>query len=460
MNYSKNTRTTSIPEAIFHRYVILGAMNQTLSEILLVIVLILLNGFFSGTEIALISIRKTRIRQLVKEGNKKAVLAEKILKNPEEFLATVQVGITLISTIASAFAGANIADAITPILQQTPWPFIANNAAGLSLTAVVLVITYLSVILGELIPKSLGIKFSEKFSLFAVYPMYFLSKIAYPVTKILTGSSNIVLKLFGDKTSFMESKLTEEELRAILYESHKAGTLKKDEHEILDNIFDFSDIAAGQIMTPRSKIFAVDIDEPYEKNIQAIIESGFTRIPVFKDNMDKVLGILNIKDLLRELQTRKHLNSLENLIKKVHFVPNTQRISELLKIFQKGKLHLAMVTDEHGDIDGLVTIEDVLEEIVGDISDESDETAKLIVQQKDGAYTVDGSISIVDYNRYFKSSLPEDQQFTTISGLLLDKFEKIPDAGTQTTIENFEFVIKEKTERMIKTVTVRKLPKE
>lgn len=435
-------------------------MNQTVSEIILVLILILLNGFFSGTEIALISIRRTRIRQLVKEGNKRAVLAEKILKNPEEFLATVQVGITLISTIASAFAGARIADSITPLIQLASWPIIAKNAEGLSLAIVVVVITYLSVVLGELIPKSLGIKFSEKFSLFAVYPMYLLSKIAYPITKLLTVSSNIVLKLFGDKTSFSEAKLTEEELRAILYESHKAGTLQKDEHEILDNIFDFSDIAAGQIMTPRSKIFAVDIGEPYEKNIQAIIDSGFTRIPVYKDHIDNLVGILNIKDLLRELQTNRHLNSLEKLIKKAYFIPNTQRIGSLLKKFQKQKMHLAMVTDEHGDIDGLVTIEDVLEEIVGDISDESDEITRLIVRQKDGSYLVDGSISIVDFNRYFKGSLPEDQQFTTVSGLLLDKFENIPDAGTTTVIDHFEFTVKEKTERVIKAVTVTRHQKE
>ncbi len=432
-------------------------MNPTILEIILVIILIILNGFFSGTEIALISFRRTRVRQLVKEGNKGAALVEKILKNPEEFLATIQVGVTLISTIASAFAGARIADAISPYLQQMPWPIISQHADGLSLLIVIFGITYLSVILGELIPKSLGIKFSEKFSLIAVYPMYFLSKIAYPITKLLTLSSNFVLKFFGDKTSFTESKLTEEELRAILYESHKAGTLKKEEHEILDNIFDFSDIASGQIMTTRSKIFAVDISEPYEKNIRAIIDSGFTRIPVFKDKLDNFLGILNIKDLLRELHANKRLNSFEKLIKKAYFIPNTQRIGKLLKKFQKEKIHLAMVTDEHGDIDGLVTFEDVLEEIVGDISDENDETTKLITLQKDRSYSVEGSISIVDFNRYFKSSLPEDQQFTTISGLLLDKFEKIPEIGTKTVIDNFEFTIKEKTERMIKVFTVIKL---
>lgn len=434
-------------------------MNETLSEIVIVVILILFNGFFSGTEIALISMRKSRLKQLVKEGNKKAALAETILKNPEEFLATVQVGITLISTLASAFAGANIANAIAPLLQTAPWPFIAENAVGLSLVIVVAAITYLSVTIGELIPKSLGIKFSEKFTLFAVQPVYLLSKIAYPVTKFLTISSNLVLKIFGDKTSFTETKLTEEELRTILYESHKAGTLEKQEHEILDNVFDFSDIAAGQIMTPRPKIFAVDIGEPNEKNIESIIESGYTRIPVFKDHMDNIIGVINIKDLIKAMHADKNFRDLETLIHKIHFVPNTQRISDLLRKFQKEKIHMAMVTDEHGDIDGLVTIEDILEEIVGDIADESDEATKLIIRLKDGSHQVDGSLSIVDFNRYFKANIPEDQPYTTVSGLLLDKLEKIPDIGTKTVIENIEFTIKEKTERVIVSVTVRKLTK-
>lgn len=432
-------------------------MNETLIELLIVFTLILLNGFFSGTEIALISMRKTRIRQLVKEGSKRAALAEKILKNPEEFLATVQVGITLIGTVASAYAGANIAEVITPAMKKIPWPFIADNESGFSLAIVVIAITYFTVILGELIPKSLGLKFSERITLFSVYPMYFLSRLAFPVTKFLTISSNVVLKLFGDKTSFIESKLTEEELRAILYESQRAGTLEKSEHEILDNVFDFSDIDAGQIMTPRSKIFAVDADKPYEENIRAIVNSGYTRIPVYRGNIDKLLGVLNIKDLLKELHSGSSVQSLEKLVNKALFVPDTQRISHLLKKFQLGKNHMAMVTNEHGEIDGLVTIEDVLEEIVGDIKDESDETKRTIVPLKEGVWLVDGSIGVVDFNRHFDASLPDDQQFTTVSGLLLEKFKKIPDVGARTIVSGYEFIVSENTERGIKSVTVKKL---
>ncbi len=430
-----------------------------LAEIGLVFVLVILNGFFSGAEMAIISMRKTRIKELVKAGNKQAMIIDDFKKSPEQFLAIIQIGITLVSTIASVFAGANIADALTPVLEQTSWPFLSDHAAGISFVLIVVGITYLSIVFGELVPKSLGIKFAEKFALFVAYPLYFLSKIIVVITRILTASSNLILKIFGDQTSFSEAKLTQEELRSILYESHKAGTIAKQEHEILDNVFDFADIAVDQIMTPRSKIFAIDLDDPVNKNIQAIVSSGYSRIPVYKGKIDNVVGILNVKNLLPELQGRHNPIQLARKITKPCFIPNTQRIGALLRLFQKGKIHLAIVTDEHGDVDGLITIEDILEEIVGDIRDESDDENKQVYRQKDGSYLVEGTLNIVDFNKFFKTALPEDEQYTTISGLLLEKFEKFPEVGTEIEIENFEFTVKAKTERTIETVSVKKIRK-
>lgn len=432
-------------------------MDAMLSEVVIVLILIALNGFFSATEMAIISLRKTRVKQLVKEGNSRAVLIEKILKKPEEFLATIQVGMTLISTIASAYAGASLSDDLSPILSLSGIPWIANHAEFLALVLIVLSITYLSVVVGELIPKSLGIKFAEKVAMIVVYPIYLLSKITYPLTQILTFSSNLVLRIFGDNTSFSEANLTEEELRTLLYESHKAGTIEKYEHEILDNIFDFSDIAVGQIMTPRPKIFSIDVADPFEDNKKAIIESSYSRIPVVKDRIDNVIGVMYLRDFMTQLLENRQLDSFETLINKPFFVPNTQRISDLLKKLQKEKTHMALVTDEYGDIVGLVTIEDILEEIVGEISDETDEEDKQIFKLKDGSYKVDGSVSIVDFNRQLKAHFPEDEQYTTISGLLLEAFETIPNVGTKTTIKNFEFTVTEKTERMIQFVNVRRV---
>lgn len=430
-------------------------MNHVIIEIAIVVALILLNGFFSGTEMALISLRRTRIKQLVKEGNKSAKIIERLQEEPEKFLATIQIGITLISVIASAFAGATIAETIAPLLQTSNWPVIANNAESISLILIIIFITYFSLILGELVPKSLGIKFSEKFALFAARPVYFLSKITFIFTKMLTASSNLILKVFGDHTSFAETKLTEEEVRTILYESHKSGVIQKYEHEILNNVFEFADMATSQIMTPRSKIFAIDVDEAFD--IKRIAKSGYSRIPVYKEKIDNIIGILNTKDLLQKVATKQAKKiDLSELLKPPFFVPNTQKIASLLRKFQKEKIQLAIVTDEYGDVDGLITIEDILEEIVGEISDESDEENELIHKQKDSSYRVDGSISIVDFNKYFATSLAETEQFNTISGLLLGKFEKFPNVGDKTVIEGIEFTIKEKTDRMIKAVEVKK----
>ncbi len=430
-------------------------MNEVVIEIAIVIGLILLNGFFSGTEMAIISIRKTRIKQLVKDGDIDAKILEKFHKEPERFLATIQVGITLVSTVASAYAGAKIARAMTPHLETIPWPFIAENAETVSFIIIVLAITYLTLVFGELVPKSLGIKFSETFALLSAKPIYILSKASYFITKFLTLSSNIILKIFGDRTSFSEGRLSEDEIRIMLHESQKSGIIEKYEHEILDNVFEFTDIATGQVMTPRSKIFAIDIDAPREESIKRIIDSGYSRIPFYKDQIDNIIGILNIKDLLKNTEA-----DFSSLLMNAHFVPNTQRISSLLRKFQKAKYHLTIVTDEHGGVDGLITMEDVLEELVGEISDENDEDRKSIRKEKPGVFIVEGDTSIIDFNRYFTSSLPEDESYTTISGMILDKLEKFPETGDATIIQNIEFTVKEKTDRLIKAVYARPLPEE
>lgn len=436
-------------------------MNETVIEIGIVIGLILINGFFSGAEMAIVSLRKTRIKQLVKEGNKNAEIIENFQKNPERFLATIQVGITLVTTVASAYAGAKIAKGITPLLEKAPWPIIAENAEGTSLILIIIAITYLTLIFGELVPKSLGIKFSESVALLSAPAIFVLSKISYLITKILTGSSNIILKVFGDQTSFSEGKLNEEEIRIMLHESQKSGVIEKYEHEILDNVFEFADIATSQVMTPRSKIFAIDSSMKQEEVLKRVIESGYSRIPFYKDRIDNIIGVLNIKDLLKYTKVDEDGDiNFRDILMVPNFVPNTQKISSLLRKFQKSKVHLAIVTDEHGDVDGLITMEDILEQLVGEISDENDEEQKSIRKSKDDTYIVEGETSIIDFNKYFHSTLAEDESYTTISGLLLDKFEKFPEIGDVIVISHLEFTIKEKTERLIQSVYVKHLPEE
>lgn len=436
-------------------------MNETAIEALIVIGLILINGFFSGAEMAIVSLRKTRIKQLVKEGSRNAIIVEKFQKNPERFLATIQVGITLVNTVASAYAGAKIAKELTPLFERAPFPFIAQNAEGTSLTVVIIAVTYLTLIFGELVPKSLGIKFSEKFALITAPAILVLSKISFLITKMLTGSSNIILRIFGDQTSFTEGKLNEEEIRIMLHESQKSGVIEKYEHEILDNVFEFADIATSQVMTPRSKIFAIDSDMKQEEILKRVIESGYSRIPFYKERIDNIIGVLNIKDLLKYTKVDEDGDiNFRDILMVPHFIPNTQKISSLLRKFQKSKFHLAIVTDEHGDVDGLITMEDVLEQLVGEISDENDEEQKNIRKYKNDIYIVEGDTSLIDFNKYFHANLSEDESYTTISGLLLENFEKFPDIGDIVAIDHWEFTIKEKTERLIQSVYVKQLPEE
>ncbi|MBP9770890.1 HlyC/CorC family transporter [Candidatus Gracilibacteria bacterium] len=348
-------------------------MNDVVFEVLVVLMLILLNGFFSGAELAFISLRKSSIQGLVKKHNKKALLVGRMLENPERFLATIQVGITIVSTIASAFAGASIAGKLAPYFEDNSWILISENAHMLSFIIIVLGITYFSIVIGELIPKSLGMKYSKKFAFFAIYPIYFLSIIGSPVTWFLTASSNVVLKIFHDKTSFSEAAITEEELRAMIYESHKAGVIQKHEREMLDNIFDFNDIAVGQVITPRSKIFAINLEKADKNTIKSIIDSEYTRVPFYKKSLNNIVGILNIKDLLTELQKDPKFTDLEKILNNACFIPEDKPISQLLKIFKKGKMHMAIVVNQKDKVVGLVTIEDLLEEIVGDIADETDD---------------------------------------------------------------------------------------
>lgn len=433
-------------------------MNDITSDIVVIIALILLNGFFSGTEMAVISLRKTRLKQLVKNGNRNAMIIEKFQKNPEDLLATIQVGLTLLSTIASAYAATKITVALTPLLEKSSINFIAQNAEGISLALIVIVITYLTIIFGELIPKSLAIKFSERFALFAARPIYFLSKISFIITKSLTVSSNIILKIFGDKTSFSEGKLSEDEIRIMLHESQELGVIKKYEHQIMENVFGFTDIAVGQVMMPRTKIFAIDIDLPVTENIKHIIESGYSRIPMYRDSIDNIVGILHGKDLLQYIErSGKEDVDLLKLSRTPYYVTNTERISALLLKFQKEKIHIAIVTDEYGGVDGLITIEDILEELVGEISDETDMEQKSIRKEKDGSYVVEGDTSIIDFNRYFNTVLSEEEAYTTISGLLLEAFERLPKIGEKTIIDNLEFTIRDRTNRTILSTFVKRL---
>jgi len=426
-------------------------------ELLKVFIFTLLTGFFAGSEMALISLRKTKVAELIKQGNKSAKLVKALQNDPEKFIATSQIGISVITVVASVIAGANLSEELRPFFANSNITFISSNAATISYVLIIALVTYLTIIFGELVPKSLALRYSEKFALFVAFPIYWISRICGVIIKFLTFSSNVVLMPLKDSTSFSESKLSEDEIRNMILEGRKAGTIERREHEILENVFDFSDMTVGKIMTPAAQITAFDIDDPINLNVSKVIDSEYSRIPFYKEKLDNIIGVLNIKDLFAEIGDGQHAKDihLRELLKPVFFVHNTQKISTVLQKFQRNKIHMAIVTDEHGEVDGLVTLEDILEELVGDISDETDEVRKEIVKESDGTYMVEGGTSIIDFNRFFKANLPEDEQFSTISGFILSILERFPEIDDMVTFENMEFTVKHKTNRTVKSIQVK-----
>lgn len=425
------------------------------TEILLILGLILLNGFFAASEIAIISLRRSKTKELVKKGVQSALIIDHFQQNHQKFLATIQVGITFVSTIASAFGGAQVVEDVAPLLRRVPYEFISSNAEIIAFFLVVVLISYLSLVLGELVPKSLALRFTQRIALFVSYPISLCSSVFSVFVKILTASSNLLMLPFKGKQSYMDANLSEEEIRAMLEESREAGTIEKREHDFIENVFDFGDLEVGKVMIPHNKMDVIDIELDEEEFIKKMLKHNHTRIPIYEDQVDNIIGILYSKDVFARIAKGQKIK-IRELLRSPLFVPSAQRLHDVLQKFKKEQTHMAIVLDEHGGVDGLVTLEDILEEIVGDIQDEVDKINKEIRKQEDGTYLVDGSTPITDFNRVIDTSLPEDGSYNSISGFILDLVKRFPKKNEKIKCENLEFEIVEKTRKRIKTIKVRK----
>lgn len=431
-------------------------MDKTLWEILLVFLLTVLNGCFTCSEIALITIRKTRVNELAQHGDRRAKVVLELQQNPEKLFATIQIGISLITIFASAFAGVSIASRLASHLANLRIGFLTMHAYAVSFAIIVLVLAYVNLMIGELVPKSLGLRYAERFALWAAYPIWWLSKITYILVKVLTLSANLLLKPFHDSASFTQPKLSEEEIRSVIAEGKKMGTIEPHEHSIIENVFGFTNLTVGKIMVPRTQIVAFDVEMPAREMVAKAVESGYSRVPVFQDTLNNIVGILYTKKLLSPLLSQNPPKDIRDFLLSPYFVPEAMKIGEVLQRLQRKKLHMALVTDEHGEIEGLVTMEDLVEEIVGEISDETDEPPKDLIQQADGTYLVSGEYSVVDLNKYLEAGLPENEEFSTISGFILSRLGHFPREGESVSFESWEFIVKEKTLRTVKTALVKK----
>ncbi|HET6271955.1 MAG TPA: hemolysin family protein [Bacteroidota bacterium] len=421
-----------------------------------IVFLISLVGFFSASEVAVLSTRKSRVQELADEGNRKAALVLAFQNNPEQFLATIHVGVIFSLTLASGLAGILGFQHLVPAIQASETRWISEGSSWISLGIIVISIGFSVVVFGELVPKSLALRFSEPVALRVVSPLQVFAAIfRYPV-KLLTFASNIFLAPFKDSTSFSESRISEEEFKLMLEEGTKTGVIDKTEHELIESVFEFTDTTAKEVMIPRPDVVALSIDTPREKIVKIVLEEGYSRMPVYKGTIDTIIGVVYTKDLLGLLEYRD-LIVLQDVIRPAYFIPETKKISQLMRELQQQKLHMAVVVDEFGGTEGIVTMEDILEEIVGEIHDEYDEELKDVESSADGSFLVNARMSVRDFNERFHADVPENDEYETLSGFLNKLSGRIPELNEELSHKNLLFAIVKKSHRRIRLVKVKKL---
>jgi putative hemolysin len=398
-------------------------------ELLIVLLLILANGFFAGAELAIVSVRRGRIAQLAAEGNRRAAAVEQLLSDPHRFLATVQIGVTLVGTMASAVGGAAAIQVIKPIIQQVPVRVVSNAAEPLALFLVVGFVSYFSLILGELVPKALALEHSERIALGVARPIRFLARIGGVAVFFLTLSSRSVLALLGVHGKGERAFVTKEEIQQLIAEGRETGAVTPGEQELIRNIFEFSQTQVREVMVPRPRIVGLDLAQSREEILKVVLDGQYSRYPVYRGEIENVIGFIHAKDLLgRAVQTPDF--ELESLIRPSFFVPEAKRVNGLLREMQRRHLHMAMVVDEYGSLSGVVTTEDLLEELVGEIEDEHDLSEPQRIQRlKGGGYLVDALISLNDLEDLLGVRFAEGQPYDTLAGLILFKLGHFPVAG-------------------------------
>jgi putative hemolysin len=426
-------------------------------EIILILVLILANGFFVAAEIALISLRRSKVRQLIKQGDKNAKLIKKLQDEPYRFLATIQIGITLIGTLTSVVGGAKLVNLIEPLIKRIPLSITQTGSEPIAIGLVVVLIAYLSLIFGELVPKYLALSYSQRIATKVAKPIYLLSRLSFLIVKLLSASSCLVTHMLIGKTPTESSFIGEEEIKYIISEGREKGIFESTEEKLIYRVFEFTDTYVYTAMTPRTEIVALDINAPQDKVIQTILEKGYSRIPVYKDNLNNIVGVIYVKDIINVLQN-KDLIILNDIIREPYFVPDSKKISQLLREFQAKKTHMAIVSDEFGGTVGLITLEDILEEIVGEIRDEYDQEVEQIQMLSDGSAIVSARTNLEDFNKKFKSKLPPEE-FDTIGDYLTHYLGKIPALDEEIEIGNLRFIIFEKSAHHLSKIKVIKLPK-
>lgn len=434
-------------------------MASITNEIFIIFLLILLNGIFAMSEMAIVSAKKVRLQQLADRGNAKARAALALAESPNNFLSTVQVGITVIGILAGAFGGATISEKLAIELKRIP--LLASQATGIAFFIVVFAIAYFSLVLGELVPKRLALNNPERIAISIASPMGFLAKFTAPAVNLLSYSTEFVLRLLGIEPS-TDPEVTEEEIQILIEQGTEAGTFEEVEQDIVQRVFRLGDRRVSSLMTPRLDIIWLDLDDSSDVNRQKIINSVHTRFPVCQGGLDNVLGVLQINALLAQCLAGNPIDLTSSLRQSV-FVPESTRALKVLELFKQSGPHLALVVDEYGVIQGLVTLNDILEALVGDIpsTDNTDELEA--VQREDGSWLVDGMFSVEEFQKLFDiEELPGQERgnYHTLGGFVITYLGRIPTAADYFQWENFRFEVMDMDGNRVDKVLVMPLPKE
>ena len=424
-----------------------------ISQLIFLFILILLNAYFAATEIAFISLNDAKIEKQAKDGNKKAKQIQKMLKNPSKFLATIQIGITLAGFLSSAFASDAFAGMLAPVLNE--WmPFISIATwQNISIVIITIILSFFTLVFGELVPKRLAMKYDEKISFATIGVIKGISVVTAPFVKLLTWSTNLVSKIFGVGEQ-EEEIVTEEEIKMMVNQGEEKGSIEENEKELINNVFEFNDIIASEIMTYRTDIYAIEMNEDIYGILDEIDEYKYSRIPVYEETIDDIKGILFLKDILKLVSTRKEFK-IADIMREAYFVPESKPIDEIFEELQANKMQMAIVVDEYGGTAGLLTMEDILEELVGNIFDEYDDVEVEYKRLDDNTYLIDGSVSLYEMKKILDIELPEGD-YETLSGYLIEKLGRLPEEDEHPVIEDehLTYKIEEYEDRRIKWVKV------
>lgn len=417
---------------------------------LFIALLIILNGLFAAAEIAVVVTRKSRLRQLVEDGLERAKVLLSFKENPDRFLATIQIAITFVGVLASAIGGATIAvGLIKPAIERIPIGFISASSEAISIGIVTVVITYFSLVFGELIPKSVALTYPETVGLKLSRFISLISRIFAFFVEILTFSTNLILRPLGRKTFTERAYITEEEVRMLIREGGEQGVFEPTEQELIHSVFEFTDMSAKEVMVPSTQMVTINLGMSVEEIKSVIAEEQFSRYPVIGKDLNDIRGILYAKDFLNAIASGEV--DIRKLIKPPFFIPETMKISNLLKEMQKRRVHMALVIDEYGSVSGLVTLEDLLEEIVGEIRDEYDIESP-VIQLNEKTYIIDASISLRDLREDYGIGMPESPEYETLGGYLLTVLQKIPKTGDVIEQEDKRIIISEMVGQRISKV--------